>query len=357
MDMKLKENKKFDVSKYKTKVIKVFKVLLIVFITLLTFHFATNFKEYRRICIDNDVPVDNYIITNQDLEELSNKYLESNESSNFVSPLDSEKGELKRSINEIKEKIESKLASIQKKSLTEEEQKKLDGLVLDYNNVLYDEGDEYKLTKLNDIKTNYSDILTEVTNLDTQIQVRELKQDISKVIKKIDKLIEQISGKDLTSEETSTYKSIKQDYGVLDKNVANLSLNELKLLKTNLNDTYDRLSKLDKTISKRISSEKEALVQQQAGEQAQINLTQQEAGAQEQTTLTNSNTNSNTEDDNEAASKETPVVEEAIEEDTQDMCYQTYEEAQQVGMQTMLNDPSIQKMEVDSSNNCIKYYR
>lgn len=361
MDMKLKENKKLDLSKYKAKVIKLFKVLLIVFVTLLIFHFATNFKEYRRICIDNDVPVDKYIITNQELEELSNKYLSSQESSNFSSPLDSEKDELKTSINEVQKTIESKFTSIQKNTLLDDEQLQLDGLTSDYNDMDYDESEEYKLTKLEDINSKYSDILSELNELDTKIQIRILKKEISATQKKIDKLINKFDDKDLTSEETSKYKSIKADYNALDTDTATLSLKELKLLKTDLNDIYDRLNKLDETISKRIEldkkkAEEQAKAKQQAEEQAQYNLAQQEKETQEQDTSPNGNTNSNTEDSDELAVKDTPV-EEPAKEEANDMCYPSYEEAQQVGMQTMLNDSSIQKMEVDSSNNCIKYYR
>ncbi|WOO91318.1 hypothetical protein R2F61_01845 [Mollicutes bacterium LVI A0078] len=361
MDMKLKENKKFDLSKYKVKAIKLFKVLFVVFVTLLIFHFATNFKEYRRICIDNDIPVDKYIITNQELEELSNKYLSSQESSNFSSPLDSEKDELKTSIKETQKTIESKFTSIRKNTLLDEEQLKLDGLTSDYDDIDYDESEEYKLTKLEDINSKYSDILNELNELDTEIQIRILKKEISATQTKIDKLIDQISDKDLTDKETSSYKSIKADYSALDTNVETKSLKELKLLKTDLNDIYDRLNQLNETISKRIEldkkkAEEQALAKQQAQEQAQYNLAQQKTDVREQSTSTNENTNSNAGDSNETTAPDTPV-EEPVEEETNDMCYSTYEEAQQVGMQTMLNDSSIQKMEVDSSNNCIEYYR
>ncbi|WOO88679.1 hypothetical protein R2F61_07050 [Mollicutes bacterium LVI A0078] len=361
MDMKLKENKKLDLSKYKVKVIKLFKVLLTVFITLLIFHFATNFKEYRRICIDNDIPVDKYIITNQELEELSNKYLSSQESSNFSSPLDSEKDELKTSINEIQKTIESKFTSIQKNTLLDDEQVKLDELTSDYDDIDYDESEEYKLTKLEDINSKYSALLSELNELDSEIQIRILKKEISATQRKIDKLIEQIADEDITSEETSSYKSIKADYDALDTNVVTLSLKELKLLKADLNDIYDRLNKLDETISKRIELDKkkveeQALAKQQADAQVQANLEQQENETQEQITSSSDNSNSKTENTNETTEKNTPV-EEPVEEETNDMCYSTYEEAQQVGMQTMLNDSSIQKMEVNSSNNCIEYYR
>lgn len=361
MDMKLKENKKLDLSKYKIKVIKLFKVLLIVFVTLLIFHFATNFKEYRRICIDNDIPVDKYIITNQKLEELSNEYLSSQESSNFSSPLDSEKDELKKSIKETQKAIESKLACIQHKTLLNDEQVKLDEVTSDYDDIDYDESEEYKLTKLEDINTKYSDILSELNELDAAIQIRILKKEISATQKKIDKLIDQISDENLNSKETSTYKSIKTDYNALDTNVVNLSLKELKLLKVNLNGIYEELSDLDETISKRIEldkkkAEEQAVAKQQAEEQAQYNLAQQEKETQEQATSASSNTNSNAVGSNEPTEKDISV-EESVKEESNDMCYSTYEEAQQVGMQTMLNDSSIQKMEVDSSNNCIKYYR
>lgn len=360
MNSKLKDEKKIDFHYYKIKAIKAIKVITAIIFVLTIYHFVVNFKEYRAICNENDLPIDNIIISNKTLEELSNKYSIDGKSSNFNSPLDNEKDKLKVEIKNSIDSINKKVSNIKKKSMIKSEQVTFDEISISLEEIDYINTKDYKVSELEEIEQSYTTVEKKLTTLSKEINMRVLKKDITKLNKEINELSTEISEKALTSVEKSTHESIEENYSILNKDVDKLSEIDLKSLKKDLSDVFSNLKQLNEQITKRLAVEQEKIVEKS---------TQVLENNNNNSNINNNNNNNNVKQNTQTGTSKqateqvkqntnsTPKTEAAPQKKQSNMCYGTYEEAQQVGMNTMLNDASIQKMEVDGSTNCIKYYR
>lgn len=353
MNPKLKDEKKIDLNYYKLKLIKVLKVVIILITLLTIYHFVMNFKEYRAICLDNDLPVEKYIIFNKTLEGISNEYSLDEKSSNFSSPLESEKEKLKALIKTSIEDINIEVKKINKRPMTKSEQTTFSEITSEYKEITYDEMENYKVSELEEFNESFASVENQLSTLNKGISERILKKEITEYNKKINELSTVISNKNLTSSEKSSYKTIEVDFATMKIEVNNLSENKLKAHRDDLKAIYDRIKQLDEQSTKRINSEQEKVIVNQQQKNESTNNNNSSSVNQKSKTENSSQKQTNEQVEQAASSK----TEAAPKKEQSNMCYGTYEEAQQVGMSTMLNDSTIQKMEVNGSTNCIKYYR
>lgn len=350
----LKDKTKIDKAKIKSKFIKMLKVLLIVASCVALIHFTNNYVKYTDICKSNHIECKKIIITDKILENVSNEYLEETSSVAFSSPLTTEKNKLVEDIEGNIDKINKLNNTLIGYKLTSEEQEKLNTLDDEFNEVSYIKDQKYKKSELEEIDSTVNSILSELEKLEETVKARLQLAKNKDIEEKIQSKINKINKLNLSSSEKECLSSLTKKYSeILESNTQTSMV--LKQEYDQLSTIYSKLKKLETDVNKR-TLEEEAQ-KQKLKEQAVLEETYENDDNDNNVTNESTTDSSGTSNVKEQSESKDTAAEKKPTTNTNDMCYSSYSEAQQVGMEQMIADSTIQKMEVDGETNCIKYYR
>lgn len=354
----LKDKRTVDKELIKAKLVKSFKVLALILLCLGFIHLASNYMKYKAICQSNQIQCNKLIVSNKTLEKLSNDYSDETNSVVFSSPLTTEKNKLVEDIELTISKINKLNKTLTSYKLTSEEQEELNNLKVEFSKIGYTSSKKYKKDELEEIDSSTKLILNELQQLDESVKVRLLRAKIKDIESKISNKINKINKLNLNADEKVGLSGLSKEYNGLTNSNSNTST-KLQDDFDQLSTIYSKLKELESEANKRITNEQaqkkknnEEIVLEDTYENSSNNNSVKEETA---TNATRDN-QVETQVDENIESKET-TNEEKQTTNTSDICYPSYNEAQQVGMQEMIEDPTIQKMEVDGNTNCIKYYR